>query len=531
MSKKKENTFDRYRSNRPVDIVNQIFLIYMSSIFMFFMHKMYFDITITRSRVFIYGSLIYVLLFVVSYILEIYMMKYYKVKPPYFYKDTPFYLMPEVWMLGFLFANVMAFLVSPNKPGSWTGSTGRYFGLMMILVITLMFICLSREAAVNKYVYAVFCFFSATAYVIACLQHFGLDPFSLRAKIVDKQKEMFISTFGNINTYASFICVSLPIFAAVFIFGKKKIVRVVSGILLVLASMAIIPAKSDNVYLGVGVGFIVLFYIAITNKDFTEFIFSVLMVLCGLEIMAILNSALEGSQKHINGIAKIIENPMIMLVLLVSVLLILIFSMLLRGMNYEKYKQVQGKPLLIGFTVFMILSMVIVIILGKRSGNELFVFNDKWGTFRGFVWTRGWYLFRDASLFNKIFGYGNESIGQLMKDWFETEMILITNKRYDNLHNELLQYLVTTGLLGLITYLGLIVTSFMYIGKRMKDDPILISLLVACAAYFAQSLVNLNQPITTPFFFVMLAAGIGFARYKAQGYGVYSFASDKNMDK
>ena len=531
MSKKKENVFDRYRNNRPVDIVNQIFLIYMSSVYMFFMHKMYFDITITRARTFIYGSLVYVLLFVVSYMLEIYMMKYYKVNPPYFYKDTPIYLMPETWMVAFLFANFMSFLVSSNKHGSWSGSTGRYFGLMMILVITLMFISLSRETAINKYVYGVFCFFSAVAYVTACLQHFGFDPFSLRAKIVEKQKEMFISTFGNINTYASFICVSLPIFAAVFIFSKKKLARVVSGVLLVLASMAIIPAKSDNVYLGVGVGFIVLFYIAIINKDFTEFIFSVLMVLCGLEIMAILNSAFEGSQKHINGLAEIIENPLIMFVILVAVLLVFIFSMLFRGVQYDKYKEIQGKPLLIGFTAFMILSIVTVIILGKRSGNELFVFNDDWGTYRGFVWTRGWYLFRDASVFNKIFGYGNETIGQLMKDWYETEMILITNKRYDNLHNEFLQYLVTTGLLGFISYLGLLVTSFMYIGKRMKDDPILISLLAACAAYVAQSLVNLNQPITTPYFFVMLAAGIGFARYKAQGYGIYSFASDKNMDK
>ena len=526
MSKKKENIYDRYRKNRPVDIVNNIFLIYIFSVYIIFMHNMYFDITITRARTFMYGSLVYVLLFVVSYILELYMMKYYKVKPPYFYKDTPVILMPEVWMGGFLFANLMAFFVSNNKRGSWSGSTGRYFGLMMILCLTLMFVCLAREASVNKYIFGVFTFFSGASYVIACLQHFGFDPFGLRAKIVDKQKELFISTFGNINTYASYICVSLPVFAGLFIFSKKKIVRAVSGALLVLGSMAIIPAKSDNVYLGVGVGFIVLFYIAIIHKNFTEYIFSVLMVLCGLEIMAILNSAFEGSQKHINGIAEIIENPMIMLFLLILVLIILILSMLFRGVKYETYKAIQGKTFLIIFTAVMIISMIVVIIVGKNSGNELFVFNDKWGTYRGYVWTRGWYLFRDATLFNKIFGYGNETIGQLMKDWFETEMILVTNKRYDNLHNELLQYLVTTGLLGLTTYLGFLVTSFMYIGKRMKDDPILISILASCAAYAAQSLVNLNQPITTPFFFVMLATGVGYARYKAQGYGETNVISD-----
>ena len=46
-------------------------------------------------------------------------------------------------------------------------------------------------------------------------------------------------------------------------------------------------------------------------------------------------------------------------------------------------------------------------------------------------------------------------------------------------------------------------------------------LFSAAVSYFTQSLVNLNQPITTPYFYVVLAAGVGYVRYKAQGYGVF----------
>ncbi len=106
-----------------------------------------------------------------------------------------------------------------------------------------------------------------------------------------------------------------------------------------------------------------------------------------------------------------------------------------------------------------------------------------------------------------------------MKDNYYAEMVKITGKKYDNLHNELLQYLVTTGLFGLITYLGFVGSSFVYIIRRIKGSPIAIACVASGAAYFAQSLVNLNQPITTPYFFVVLAAGVGYVRYKEQGYG------------
>ena len=108
-----------------------------------------------------------------------------------------------------------------------------------------------------------------------------------------------------------------------------------------------------------------------------------------------------------------------------------------------------------------------------------------------------------------------------MSDGYYDEMIQITGRKYDNLHCELLQYMITTGIFGLITHIGFVSTSFAYIGKRMKGDPIAIACLASAVSYFTQSLVNLNQPITTPYFYVVLAAGVGYVRYKAQGYGVF----------
>ena len=471
-----EETFNRYRKNRPIDIVNLGFIMFVVTVYTIYMHNMYFDITGTRAKVFTYGSLLYVVLFVVSFILEVVMIRYYGSDKPIFYKDSPIILMPEIWIFLFMIANTCALFMSPDRLASWSGSSGRCFGLSMVIVLTLMFICLSREASVNDLIFVLFFLVSGFAYVLAYLQHFGFDPFTLRERVTDKQKEMFISLFGNINTYGSYICIALPVFVSIFIFSKSIWKRVVSGLSIVMAGMAIIPAKSDNVYLGLGVAFIFLFYVTILRKDFTEYIFAVLMLFVGLETMAVLNSVFKG-------------------------------------------KNIQSPKLLIIFSIIFVIALVVTIVLGVRSGNELFVFNDKWGTFRGFIWTRGWYLFRDSSVLHKIFGNGNETIGKLMYDYYFEQMIAITFRKYDNLHNELLQYLVTTGLFGLISYLGFVSTSFAYIGKRMKEDPIAIGCLAGAVSYFAQGMVNLNQPITTPYFFVILAVGIGYIRYRDQEYG------------
>ncbi|SEQ40120.1 O-Antigen ligase [Lachnospiraceae bacterium NE2001] len=521
---KSGSSFDRFRQNRPVDIVNTLYLVFMTSIFSLYMHNKYFDITGSRGKIFSSVTIVYAVLLIMSVILEIFMIRYYQPEleiKDLFYKDSKVVAMPELWAVLFVVANVFAWFMSPNKQGSWDGSTGRFMGLAFIIVLVLAFILLARETLIAFPVLISLFVVSSFVYFIAILQHFGNDPFALREKVVEKQKQMFITTFGNINTYGSYIAVVLPVMVALFIFSKKLWVKVLSGISIVIAGMGIIPAKSDNVYLGVGVAFIVLFYIAVWYKRFTEYVFSVLLMGIGLLIMAFLNSALKGSQKHINGIAEIVENPKIMGLFVFAIIVVLIVVLVFRTVSYEQYKNIQGKPLLICITIIGVLASIVVIVLGVRSGNELFVFNDDWGTYRGYIWRRSFDVFKNGSSMQKLFGHGNETIALNMQQYYD-EMVSITGKKYDNSHCEFLQYLVTTGIFGVITYYGMAAASFIYIGKRMKCDAIAIACLAGAIGYLTQALVNLNQPITTPYYFVILAAGIGYIRYRDQGYGRFA---------
>ena len=519
-SKKNSNkyTYDRFRPNRPVDIVNIIYLIFMTSLFSLYMHNKYFDITGSRGKIFSNVTIIYMVLAVVAFVLEIFMMEYYQPElsaKDLFYSGTKWYLTPELWAGLFGVANLFAWFMSPDKKGSWDGSTGRFMGLSFMLVLVISFVLVARETPIQWPVLISLFGTSVLCFITAILQHFGNDPFHFKERMKESQREMFISFFGNINTYGSYICVVLPIFVALFIFSKKMWVRWIAGVGLFFAGMGIIPAKSDNVYLGVGVAYIVILYIAIYYKQLTEFVFSVLILGFGLLVMAYANDILSGSQKHINGIAQIVENPKIMTLFVGLIIVVAGLLMFFRGVNYEMYKKIQSKQLLYIITGVGLVLAVAVVILGVRSGNEIFVFNDKWGTYRGYIWRRSWDVFKDGTAAQKIFGHGNETIAYNMKQYHD-EMVSITKKTYDNAHCEFLQYIVTTGLFGAITYYAMAATSFAYIIKRMKGDGIAIACLVGSIGYLMQGLVNLNQPITTPYFFVLLAAGVGYIRFRDQ---------------
>lgn len=502
----------------PIDMISWGFIVYMMSIYLFYMNNLYFDITYTRAVVFWAGAIIFIVLQIGSYIYDIYI----EMKDPIktglkkkvFIKDDKLFRLPELWMGIFVIANVVAYFNASIKTAAWTGNSGRFFGLKMILIIAIMFFVLSRRCYVNYVNYIVGTVMAVIAVLIAYSQHFGGDPLRLREQIIDKQKELFISLFGNINTYGSFLAIAVPMVAAVFIFSNKKWIKGSAAAALVIISLGIIPAKSDNVYLGIGAAMLILIFLSIYYQRIMAFMLSCDCILIGLLFMAYKNHVGKGSQKHINGIAEIIESPKIMLILLLGFLVLTGFAFILDKKLLKKMEKKSLKRLVAVLIVLVMILMAAFCTVGIKMKLSIFVFNDKWGTYRGYIWRRSVSLFEMAGPWEKLFGYGNESISEYMTRFFQQEMIEITNRTYDNCHNELLQYLVTTGLVGAISYVGLFISGIAYLIRNADDDPAVMALMAGAAGYWVQGLVYLNQPITTPLYFVFLAAGIGYVRGK-----------------
>ena len=225
----------------------------------------------------------------------------------------------------------------------------------------------------------------------------------------------------------------------------------------------------------------------------------------------------------------------------------------------------RGKAALAVSVGVSLAGIVAVVIYAAHNHMGIFSFEDSWGNYRGFVWRRLMEAYRDFSVPQRLFGYGNESVKAIMTDRYYDDMMNTVGVIYDNAHNEYLQYLITTGIFGAVSYVGLLVTTVAALvrtavsgaamnenesasgqsaGKRSKekktprdsrvardssfardsrtglecllgyvaDEGGMIAVLFGITGYAVQAFVNLNQSLTTPYIFLLVAMAGGLCR-------------------
>lgn len=529
----------------PRNICRRIVLfVYMLVIFCIYpiiVDNAYFNITITKTKFFQSATLTFIACIIIGVLADMLIHKLFFIEERLFFDDNArFYKKPSFWMEMFILANVLSWYMSDCSDAARTGAGARYMGLNMYLIMGAGFICLASMANVSKISVIMLAVTSAYTYVIGIIQHLELDVkywatgkeatfefMHYREKLSASQFDIYMSTFGNINIFASFIVITLSLFLAVFVFTNISYMKIVSGIIIVLGGCTLMIANSDSGYMGVVGALFLLFLLSYNKGRVRQFMVSLILLACGNLLVVILNKSVVAEYDNRGGVAEALDRIDISLVI-IAMLVIAYILVGLAGLRFkERLDGLNKKIVSIAIVVASAISGLLVVVIGSARGMAAFTFDDKWGTYRGFVWSRGWELFCDAPLINKLFGYGNESFGIYMKEYYYSDMRDIVGKMYDNAHNELLQYLVTLGLLGVVTYLGLFITSFIYMLKYGEGNYLVYGFMASITGYFVQSIVNLNQPITTPLYFVMMALGVGYTTYLRKKDGDYDQISSK----
>lgn len=530
------------------DAVIHLYLVYMFVIFPLVLHDGYKDITITKYNFFKNGVL--ALLIIMALLLVLYLTDrsgntgHPGSDRAVSKKHT--ILASDVFMVLFLIAGFFAFLAAKDRMAAFTGELGRRCGFAFLLLVGAAYICVAVGCSVKEWIYPVFACVSGLTYLMSILQHLEIDLFHLYASIRFDQRPMFISTFGNINMYASFLCLAIPLFMAAGMYADKCWKRVLYTLVLFLGGMAVIAANSDVAYIGIGVPMVVLLLAGIRNRvktyddrmvigqkstcdPFLGWLIGYAGIVLGYTVMAFLTTGTGKGYDKLTGLAKLVDHR---LILTIESIVLVIGSLLygwgsrkkadcvvaqkkgLRSVKDKKQASTMGcwKVIFGSVVGILILTAFVTVVTGVGNQWEIFTFDDEWGNYRGYVWNRLFRIYQDLPFVNKVFGTGNESIYTLMSARYSDEMIEVTGTVYDSAHNEYLQYLVTMGIVGLITYLGLIITSIVNGVKLVKENPLCMPLLAGMIGYVVQAFVNVEQPITTPFLFLFLALMAGMRR-------------------
>ena len=529
-------------SGRLMTGITSAFLLYMLVIYPLALHDHYFDITYTKYTVFKVGVILFAVIWAMGLVIVLTGINAGGMKGRHAGGNAKVGTMDkikavicdgvygtDICMVLFFISGVMSFIMAEDKKNAFTGAQGRYCGLAFMILIFIMYIIVfARVSNMEKMwslISMVFVLVSSVTFIIAILQNIGFDPFKLLDGINRKQRNIYVSTFGNIDIFGSFICIALPLFMGLYVTEKSNIKRIVYGIGVFAGFMAFIPANADVVFAGVGAAIIAVLF-ATVYMERVDRLFELVMLGSGGYLGMVLLRMLVGTNgAKITGFNRLAEHPALLVIIFAVVLFIRLIIQVYINRNkteiyinenksevyINKQKNGTGIKLIIALAVVLI-SGIAVIIYGIKNNLAMFDFNDKWGSYRGYIWRRVTGLYGELPFVQKIFGHGNESIRSLMDDRFYDEMLQVTGTVYDNAHNEYLQYLVTQGLLGMLSYVGVVVTAAIAGVKKIKRSPYILGLLLAVVSYGVQAMFNVNQCITTPYMFLMTAMLIGTCR-------------------
>lgn len=295
---------------------------------------------------------------------------------------------------------------------------------------------------------------------------------------------------------------------------------------MVLSSFALIMGTSDNAYLSLAAIFgLAPLWLFRTKTGLRRYVISaatfVTVILCINGINQAYASSVLGIDSAFGLIAKQKFLPVIAVLLwIVSAALVAMSRKPQALMNRTSSDEMNKIAVYIWLGVIVVVCLVVVFVLYDANAaghadkygaiSSYVVFDDNWGTQRGYVWKRAIELFtKKLTPLQKVFGYGADTFALLMQYYFPADMQNGKMVIFDSAHNEYLHYLVTIGFAGMASYIVFMVSSVVAMAKRMKEQPVVAAVMLAVLAYMIQATVNINLPIAMPIILQLLAMGVG----------------------
>lgn len=397
---------------------------------------------------------------------------------------------------------------------SFWGNEGRYSGLFLMTLYVAVYFMISRFWRAKEWFLDIFLISGMVICYVGITDYFRMDVLHFRYKIAPEDWDIFTSTIGNINTYTAYIALILGLAAAWFGVSKSKIRVIWCYLCMVVCFYAIIMGRSDNAYLALAALFGFLPLICFKSRTgVRRYLLMVASFGAVVQSIVLINQAYADKVIGLDSLFQVIAN-FNGLMYFVAGLWVIYIAVYLLTKNKNKADEI-GNVLVYGWAGLLLLFALVICFMmfdanigghAEKYGaiGKYLVFDDSWGTNRGYIWRKAIELYKDLKPMNKLFGHGLETFGILTKFKIGSEMPQL----YENAHNEYLQYFITTGATGLIAYVAFLGFAITRMWKCVKAKPYVIGCCFATICYITQAVVNISVPIVTPVMWLLLSIGM-----------------------
>ncbi len=417
----------------------------------------------------------------------------------------------DISFIGLVLVYIFSTCVSDYPLSCISGEIGRNMGLIFIITSFIVYIIISRFLSLREYVFYFAAGGCAVVYILCVLNFFYVDPLRMFVNLDSETIMDFTSTIGNKNIMSAFCCLSLPLFFTLYIVSEKRALRNVSLVMCGLGFSAMVCADSDSGFMGLALALAaVLIYCGFRAFRLRRFFTAAAVMLICAKVIGLLSAVIK--YKDLGAVEKFFVFDNISYLLIgASVLIVLIMLIIEKRYNVDKLpKAVSG-----ALAAVVIISFGIVIWLfikysvidtQTKLGTVMsyFRFDEGWGTHRGFFWIKAVEIFKNSGLKNMLFGSGPDTFYYAFSPYFNELSTRFGDSSTNCAHNELLNYLITVGITGVVMYLLLVVSAVIKALKGLKNNALGLVFVIPVLCYFFQSTVNIATPIVTPIMFIYL---------------------------
>lgn len=398
----------------------------------------------------------------------------------------------------------------------WAGN-GKLFGSIFLILCLIGSFCIARTFQMNQGILWGAMIGSLLTSIFVICSRFGIDIWNLYEIIAKNQKSAFLGTLGQINIVAAFFCVFIPFWMGCYLYSRERTSKILFGITLFLSFIAGFCSNSDSIFPGIAGACLFYLWFAFEDSEKLSAYFQ-----CGGVLflsIAFIGGFTYLAEERLHFTVKwdALQQQFInhsLLWLIVAVILV-ICSALMRKVE-GKFFLLKMRKLFFGVIAILVISGVGIMFVnydrlgGITAFRKYIIFDDSWGSNRGYVWKRTLRLFGQLPLGKKLIGCGMGMFPSFF-DVFHADAMKQLGYYFVDAHNECLQFLVTTGIVGCISYFAMIIItmlrnlSFAKKGKSKSELSVIVPAILF--VWLIQGLVNSPNVFITPYLFLFLGIG------------------------
>lgn len=419
---------------------------------------------------------------------------------------------------------VLSYVFTRYREEALWGTASWRMGMWMQLGAIIVYFMVSRMWQRKDWIVALILPVSAIVFFLGYMNKFQLC-------LVDKEiiNSSFISTVGNINWYCGYLVTVL--FGAVYLlwrmeehFTWKKWVLMIY-VAIGFASLATQGSSSGIVTFAVVM--FVLFGMSVADRTKMECFWQEMTLFSGACLVTYALRICNVFSRELiqEGITDVLTFSAVSIIMtIVSATMLWVVHRVGRAQRYsEKVWRRIYRGIAIAVPAIIVLGLLLILINtvlgGALTGNvtdpELInwlTFDSDWGSARGATWAAGARCFWEADFLHKIFGVGPDCMYSFLANEGSADLQNMVNERFygnrlTNAHNEWLTILVNTGVLGLVSYAGMMISAirnFLHAGKKS-------ALVGACGfcvlAYTVNNMFSFQQVMNISTMFVIMGIG------------------------